>query len=233
MTQPKTLAVVGAGPGLGLSIAKRFGAAGFRVALLARNASKLDELAAELERGGVTARPFVADLTDRDAVAAALASVEADLGPVDVLEFSPMPAAASVSAPNASPEDVQSVFEQQVLGAIAAVNAVLPGMRSRGSGALLITTGASSVTPIAMMGDFGPAMAALRNYAITLHQALAPEGIFAAHVAIDLRIEPGAGEGDPDALAERYFELYEQRDRAEIKVGNFVEQALAAAATRS
>ncbi|HEX6389538.1 MAG TPA: SDR family NAD(P)-dependent oxidoreductase [Solirubrobacteraceae bacterium] len=233
MTQAKTLAIVGAGPGLGLSIAKRFGAAGFQVALLARNASKLGELTAELERAGVTARSYVADITDRAALVAALASVDAEMGPVDVLEFGPMPAMPPVSAPNASPEDVQSVFEQQVLGAVAAVNAVLPGMRSRGSGALLITTGASSVTPIAMMGAIGPAMAALRNYAITLHQALAHEGVYAAHVAIDLRITPGAGEADPDALAERYFELYEQRDRAEIKVGNLVAEALAAAATRT
>jgi NAD(P)-dependent dehydrogenase (short-subunit alcohol dehydrogenase family) len=72
MTSPtKTLAIVGAGPGLGLSIAKRFGAAGFQVALLARSADKLDGLAGELDKLGVIARAYVADLADRPSVAAA------------------------------------------------------------------------------------------------------------------------------------------------------------------
>ena len=94
----KTLAVVGAGPGLGLSNAKRFGAAGFQVALLARNADKLDRLVAELDGLGVTARSYVADLTDRPGLAAALARVEADFGAIDVLEFSPVPGGAPVPA---------------------------------------------------------------------------------------------------------------------------------------
>ena len=110
---------------------------------------------------------------------------------------------------------------------MSAVNAVLPGMRARKDGALLFTTGASSLHPLAMMGNVGIAGLGLRNYALALHQALAADGIFAAHVALDLFIEPGGGEADPDTLAERYFELYEHRARSELKVGNYIEQALA------
>lgn len=126
-----------------------------------------------------------------------------------------------------APENVLDVFEPQVLGAMASVNAVLPSMRARKDGVLLFTTGASSVQPVAMMGDAGIAGPGLRNYALALHQALAADGIFAAHVALDLFIQPGAGEADPDALAERFLELYECRDQPEIKVGNYIEQALA------
>jgi NAD(P)-dependent dehydrogenase (short-subunit alcohol dehydrogenase family) len=223
----KTLAVVGAGPGLGLSIAKRFGAAGFQVALLARNADKLDRLVAELDGLGVTARSYVADLTDRPGLTAALARVEADFGAIDVLEFSAVPGGAPVPATDITAETVLDVFEPQVLGAVSAVNAVLPGMRARKDGALLFTTGASSVHPLAMMGNVGIAGSGLRNYALALHQALAADGIFAAHVALDLFIEPGGGEADPDTLAERYFELYEHRAHPELKVGNYIEQALA------
>jgi hypothetical protein len=81
-----------------------------------------------------------------------------------------------------------------------------------------------------MMGNAGIAGAGLRNYALALHQALAADGIYAAHLALDLFIQPGGGEADPDALAERFFDLYERRDQPEIKVGNYIEQALAAAA---
>jgi hypothetical protein len=91
---------------------------------------------------------------------------------------------------------------------------------------LLFTTGASSVQRVAMTGNAGPG-AGLRNYALTLHQALGADGIYAAHVALDLLIQSGGGEADPDALAERCFELYERRVQPEIKVGNHIEQALA------
>ena len=147
-----------------------------------------------------------------------------------MLEYSPVPGAAPVAVAHLTPESAGGIFEPQVLGAVTAVNAVLGGMRARKDGTLLFTTGASSVHPIAMMGDVGIAGAGLRNYALALHQALTADGIYAAHVAIDLLIQPGGGEADPDALAERFFELYERRDQAEIKVGNYIEQALAAAA---
>ena len=91
---------------------------------------------------------------------------------------------------------------------------------------LLFTTGASSVQRLAMMGNAGPARdcATTRSRCTT---ALAAEGIYAAHVALDLLIQSGGGEADPDALVERCFELYERRDQPEIKVGNHIEQALA------
>ena len=91
---------------------------------------------------------------------------------------------------------------------------------------MLLLTTASSVQPMAMMGNAGPGVG-LRNYALTLPQALAADGIYAAHVALDLLIQSGGGEADPDALAERCFELYEHRDQPEIKVGNYIEQARA------
>jgi NAD(P)-dependent dehydrogenase (short-subunit alcohol dehydrogenase family) len=155
--------------------------------------------------------------------------VEADFGAIDVLEFSPVPGGVPVAAADVTAQDVLPAVEHQVLGAVAAVNAVLPGIRERGDGVLLVTTGASSVIPFPMMGNVGIAMAGLRNYAQALHHALAPDGIYVAHVAIDLFIQPGAGEADPDALAKRFYELYQRRDRPELKVGNYIEQAAAAA----
>jgi NAD(P)-dependent dehydrogenase (short-subunit alcohol dehydrogenase family) len=221
----KTIVIVGAGPGLGLSIARRFGAEGFNIALLARTREKLDALVAELDGLGGSARAYVADVIDRDGLADALRRVEADFGAIDVLEYSPAGDAGLAQPADVTPANVLPLLEQQVLGAVAAVNAVLPGMRERGDGVLLFTTGASSVIPVPMLANVGIAMAGLRNYALTLHQALAPEGIYVAHVAIDLLIKPGAGEADPDALAERFYDLYKRRDRAELKVGNYIEHA--------
>ncbi|WP_236706134.1 SDR family NAD(P)-dependent oxidoreductase, partial [Frankia sp. ACN1ag] len=86
-----TIAIVGAGPGLGLSIARRFGREGFAVALLSRNQATLDDLAGQLTRDGITAAGFAADVLDRPSLVDALTRVEAQLGPIDVLEYSPAP----------------------------------------------------------------------------------------------------------------------------------------------
>ena len=62
-----TLAIIGAGPGLGAAVARRFGREGFAVALIARDPVKLEELAADLSADGVTAQGFSADVRDPSA----------------------------------------------------------------------------------------------------------------------------------------------------------------------
>ena len=66
-------AIVGAGPGLGLEIARVFGTQGFSVALVARTQSKLDQLAQTLTSEGIQAHGFAADITNRASLAAAFA----------------------------------------------------------------------------------------------------------------------------------------------------------------
>ncbi|XMN11137.1 SDR family NAD(P)-dependent oxidoreductase [Streptomyces griseobrunneus] len=84
-----TIAIVGAGPGLGLSIAKAFGSHGFDVTLISRNKDKLDTLVAELSETGITAEGFPADVADPDQLTGALQAAIARFGQIDVLEFSP------------------------------------------------------------------------------------------------------------------------------------------------
>jgi len=65
------IAIVGAGPGVGLSIARVFGHQGFAVALVARNEGKLDGLVAQLAEDGIEAAGFPADVMDRPSLVAA------------------------------------------------------------------------------------------------------------------------------------------------------------------
>ncbi|MBB5826680.1 SDR family NAD(P)-dependent oxidoreductase [Micromonospora carbonacea] len=71
-----TIAIVGAGSGLGQSIAKTFGGNGFSVALVSRTQSKLDALAAELGQAGVDAAGFAADVMDRASLVDAFARIK-------------------------------------------------------------------------------------------------------------------------------------------------------------
>lgn len=86
-----TIAIIGAGTGLGAAIGRRFGREGFAVALVSRNLKHLDALAATLQGEGFTARGYPADVRCPDQLTAALAAAAAALGTIEVLEYSPLP----------------------------------------------------------------------------------------------------------------------------------------------
>ncbi|MFD7407370.1 SDR family oxidoreductase [Streptomyces sp. NPDC059866] len=211
------IAIIGAGPGLGLSIARRFGAAGFTVALISRTQEKLDALAARLAEEGIEAAGFTADVTRPDTLRNALATAAEHFGSVDVLEYSPADIALTGAAvTDAKSADLQKQIDYYLHGAVAAVQQVLPGMRERGSGTLLFSTGASSVHPVGgSFGSIGVAAAALRNYAMALNIDLAGQNIHAAHIAIGVFIGTGPGT-EPATIAEHYWDAHTKRDRPEI-----------------
>ncbi len=216
----KTLAIVGAGPGLGLSLAKTFGQREYRVALIARSQEKLDTYVQQLQALHIEAAGFAADVMNAPQLEAALARVKETFGPVDMLEYSPLPSwtesdAAPVSVLDVTPESAIASLQMSVLGAITSVKAVLPDMLARGSGTLFFTTGISALIPLPSLGNFGIAVSGLRNYALNLHEALADRGIYAGTLCIGIRITKGDLENDPDHIAARIYEMCEQRDRVE------------------
>ncbi|MFE3142635.1 SDR family NAD(P)-dependent oxidoreductase [Streptomyces scopuliridis] len=227
-----TIAVVGAGPGLGRAIARRFGAAGHPVALISRDGEKLRSLADSLAAEGVTARAYPADVTDEKGLTSALNTAAEELGRIGVLSYSPAPTFPNVagqvpdlkalgftSAAETTAESVRPMFDMLVGGALTAAAAVLPAMREARDGALLFTTGTTALTPIPGMSNSGIALAGLRSWARGLHDDLADEGVYVGHLSISVPIVPGSGEGDPDALADRWYRLARARGTFEATVG--------------
>jgi NAD(P)-dependent dehydrogenase (short-subunit alcohol dehydrogenase family) len=215
-----TIVIVGAGPGLGFAIARRFGREGFRVALVSRTQSKLDVLTARLAEDGIEATGFTGDVLDRASLRAALAAAGERLGGIDVLEYSPAPGGtatdlARVDVTQVTVENIQPQVEYYVYGGVTAAQAVLPRMLERGSGTLLFTTGASSLLTFPQMGNIGIGAAGLRNYVLALNAALADKGVYAAHVPLATWIGSGGPETRPGTIAELYWELYTSRDQAE------------------
>lgn len=183
-----TIAIVGAGPGLGLSLAKIFGRHGFTVALIARNKDRLDGLVTELTASGITAAAFPADTTNPAQLTAALQDAAARLGRIDVLEFSPHAGLAMVQPEDVTLDALRPQVDALLYGAVAAVQAVLPAMREAGSGTLLLTTGGGAIDPYPMLATANIAQAYQRNWALNLHKTLAADGIYAANIAINLMI---------------------------------------------
>ncbi|MET7746089.1 SDR family NAD(P)-dependent oxidoreductase [Streptomyces sp. NPDC005385] len=207
-----TFALIGAGPGLGLATARRFGSAGHHVALLSRNADHLDTLVGGLDSEGIEARAFTADVLDPASLTAALAAAAKELGPVEVLQFSPVPRGDFMKPVlETTAADLDDPLAFSVKGPVTCVHAVLPGMRTLGRGTLLFVNGASAVRPNPQVAGTSVAFAAESAYAAMLHDALAPENIHAAQLIVPGAIRPDAEHSSPDALAERLYAMHTER----------------------
>ncbi|MGW6749179.1 SDR family oxidoreductase [Streptomyces sp. NPDC055006] len=207
-----TFALVGAGPGLGLATARRFGTASHSVALISRNVEHLDALTAELSRDGVPARGFAADVLDPGSLTSALEAASETLGPIEILQYSPVPRADFMKPVlDTRADDLDAPLGFSVKGPVTCVNAVLPGMRALGRGTLLFVNGGSAVRPHPERAGTSIAFAAESAYAQMLHDALAPENIHAAQLIIPGAICPDAEHSSPDALAERLYAMHAER----------------------
>ncbi|MCX5328906.1 MULTISPECIES: SDR family oxidoreductase [unclassified Streptomyces] len=208
-----TFALIGAGPGLGLSTARRFGSAGHTVALISRNAEKLEGLTAELAHDGIQARGFTADVLDAESLGAALDAAAAAWGPIEILQYSPVPRADFMKPVlDTGADDLDAPLSFSVKGPVTAVNAVLPGMRELGRGTLLFVNGGSAVRPHPDRAGTSIAFAAESAYARMLHDALAPQNIHAAQLIIPGAIRPDAEHSSPDALAQQLYDIHRERD---------------------
>jgi NADP-dependent 3-hydroxy acid dehydrogenase YdfG len=218
-----TIAIVGAGSGLGMSIAKAFGDNGFSVALVSRTQEKLDALAAELNEAGIEASGFAADVMDAASVAAAFDRIKERFETVDVLEYSPAPHMPVPGLSNPTPleatrSNIQPQIDYYLYGGIAATEQVLPTMIEHGSGTILYTTGGTSKDPLAGPAEFATTTigsGALRSYALKLHQATEGTGVYVAHVPIFAWIGAGGPETQPEAIARHYWITHTTRDGAE------------------
>jgi short-subunit dehydrogenase len=208
-----TIAIVGAGKGLGAAVARRFGAAGLDVALISRSPANVETLAADLRQTGINARGYAADARDAQALTAALDNAVADLGPIDVLAYSPIPQREFLRPVlDTTRADLAAAIELSVLGPVATVRHVLPSMQERGQGTVLFVNGGSAVRPNPSVAGTSVAFAAESAYAQMLHTALAGSGIHVAQLVIPGAITPGHPTHDPDVLADRLWTMHADRD---------------------
>jgi len=174
--------VTGASSGIGRSLARRIAAHGDPVAVLARRRELLDELVAEIERGGGRALPLACDVTDGAAVAAAVAEAERRLGPIECLV-----ANAGGGEPTFVDRfraaEIEAALRLNVLGVANCIEAVLPGMLARGAGHLVATGSLAGEHGLPTGEAYGAAKAALRNLMESLRIDLRGRGIAVTLIA--------------------------------------------------
>jgi short-subunit dehydrogenase len=217
-----TVAIIGAGAGLGQAAARRFGREGFSIALISRTQSNVDQLAAELTYDGVTARGYAANVRDPQGLREVLDAAATDLGPIEVLQYSPVPAREFMKPVlETTAEDLVGPVEQSVYGPVTAVQHVLPGLRELGRGTILFINGGSAVRPSGGVAGTSVAFAGESAYGQMLHEALAPEGIHVAQLIIPHGIGGGEPDHEPDALADRIWSLHRDRGAFRSFVGEW------------
>ena len=179
------IAIVGAGPGLGAAVARKFGREGFSVALISRDQSKLDAMAAELESDGVTARGYAADVRLPAQLEDALLNAAAELGPISVLQYSPLPSRDYLKPVlDLTPELALEALQFSALGLIRAVRTVLPAMREARAGSVILINGGTSVKARAGFAGTSVAFPAESAYGEMLHDALEAEGVRVSQLVI-------------------------------------------------
>jgi len=214
-----SIVIVGAGPNLGRAIAQRFGRERLPVGFIARSAGKLRGLTEKVRAEDLTASYAVADIRDAAALQSAIRELADALGPVEVLEYSPLPAKEFMKPIlETSVDDVRSPLEFSVLGAVAAATAVIDGMLERGSGTILYTTGGAAIAPHPQRAGVGISFAGEVAYARMLHDEVRDKGIHVAHTAIGGSIAPG-GDHEPEDVAEILWQQHVERTAFQTLVG--------------
>jgi len=220
MAVDRIVAIVGVGPGLGASLARRFAARGFATALIARTPNQVEPEAAQIRNEGGRALAITADASDPDSLRAAFARIRNELGHPDVLIHN-----ASAFVPGGvldlEPAQFEQVWRVTALGALVGAQEVLPAMISAGRGTILLTGATASVRGGARFAAFSSAKFALRALAQSMAREFGPKGVHVAHVIIDGQIDtpllrqtqPDRDPTtalSPDAIADVYLRLHLQ-----------------------
>ncbi len=168
--------VTGGGGGIGGATARRLGEEGAKVAVLDRNGTTASETAAAIAAKGGTARAYASDITDHAGVRAAVAKIEAELGPIDILINN---AGFDVFKPfvDTTPEDWQKLIAVNLVGALNMHHAVLPGMVERRQGRIVNV--ASDAARVGSSGEavYAACKAGLLGFSKTLAREHSRHGI--------------------------------------------------------
>jgi NADP-dependent 3-hydroxy acid dehydrogenase YdfG len=226
----KTIVVIGFGPGISTAVAERFGAAGFSVALVARNQERLAAGVERLKAKGIASAMFPADAGDPNAIGAAIEKARAGLGPITVIHWNAYGGADVDDLATTDPAVVRGVFDVAVIGLLGAVQAALPDLKNTTEGAILVTNGAfgeisaqiDAYATASKAVGLALANAAKHKLVGLLSQRLKADGVFVGEVMVAGAVKgtPWAS-GDaiePSVIADKFWELYQARGENRARI---------------
>lgn len=173
--QPRVVVITGAGAGIGRATARRFGADGDKVALLARGEEELEGAAREIEAAGGTALIVPTDVADPDAVEAAAEQVERELGPIDVWVSNAMTTVFSWFD-DISPAEFRRATDVTYHGAVWSTRSALRRMKPRDRGTIVLVGSAMAYQGIPLQSPYCGAKHAIKGFFDSVRTELRNQG---------------------------------------------------------
>jgi NAD(P)-dependent dehydrogenase (short-subunit alcohol dehydrogenase family) len=206
----KAIVIVGAGPGVSGSVARRFARERYDVGLVGVDPAALAELSADLRDLGVDVADAAVDITDVPTATAALSGLAERFGRVDVLHFNP----SAFRERDPLTLTVPELLEDVALGVGALLTSVQAVRLHLRSGSRITVTGSMAADePWHMAASLGVQKAGVRNLVHSIDATLAPEGIRAVSVTVRGTL---AREGTftPERVAEAIYDAAFQDESA-------------------
>jgi len=203
--------VIGAGAGIGGTVARRFAREGYHACLCRRTDQEgLEKMVAEIEAEGGEASGFLLNAVDDGAIEERVAAIESDIGGIDVAVYNLGAQIGDRALQDTSYKAFEMGWRMGTFGLFRLASAVSPHMEARGNGALLVTSATAAMRGHAGQHSHAAAMGGRRMLCQTLNAELSAKGIHVAHIIIDGAVDA------PDTLGkmlgpERFQELRETR----------------------
>lgn len=182
MAKQKVCVIIGVGPGNGAAYARKFAREGYVIALLSRTTEFGEGLLPDLTEGS---RALPCDASDPAAIERCLATIEADMGPVDVLLYNAGSGGGWGSPEETTMEQFELGWRVNAQGLLKAAQSVAPAMKTKGAGAIIITGATASRRGGARTTGFAASKAAQRSLAESLAKHFWPMGIHVALIILD------------------------------------------------
>jgi NAD(P)-dependent dehydrogenase (short-subunit alcohol dehydrogenase family) len=187
----KVCLVTGVGGATGAAIARRFGTAGYRVAMLARNRERLERLEQEI----AGSKPYVCDVGDLEALTGTIEAVRNDLGRPSVLVHNAVSGTFATFL-DADPAALERNFRVNTTSLLHLARALAPDMIDAGGGAIVVTGNTAALRGVPKYALFAPTKAAQRILAQSLARDLGPKRVHVSYVTVDAAIDaPWLNEG--------------------------------------
>lgn len=209
----KNILVFGAGPGISMAIARRFGQEGFGVTLVSRQVEKLENEIHALQQSGINVHSMIADVADPNGVRRIIEEVTKQVGLPEIVVF------------NASAVEVRDVLglnwptvrtlnEINIGGGFHVAQTILPEYLAQNKGCLIYTGGGQALHPHPEWVSLSIGKAGLRNLAQALAKRVEGTDVHVATVTVCGFVQESDSKYNPTAIAQIYWDLYQESPAA-------------------
>ena len=203
--------VMGAGAGIGGNVARRFAQEGYHAVLCRRSdQAGLNRLVDTIRTDGHAATGFLTNAIEPNSIEELVATIEADIGPIEVAVYNLGAQIGDHSLANTSLKAFETGWRIGTLGLFRLASVLCPAMQARGKGTLLVTSSTAAMRGNGGQHSHAAAMGGRRMLCQSLNAEFASKGIHVAHIVIDGPVDA------PDTLgkllgAEQFQALRESR----------------------